>query len=190
METDKVHLVINKLNRFLEQNKNELFIIGIDGVMGAGKTTLAQNILQQIPGILFGIDEYLDKHKGQYQKHIFYSKLINDIEYRIYEGDKRFIIEGICLLSILKKIGITPNVIIYIKHLTELGCWDDQEICDPSISMEEANNNICKFETKPGQGDKDRELAEYHRKFQPIQKADIVFIYHEKPNPDVKYYER
>lgn len=46
--------------------------IGIDGVDGSGKTTLAKNLAEQLDVPLISLDDYLDEKRDGYLDHLRY----------------------------------------------------------------------------------------------------------------------
>ena len=105
-------------------------LIAVDGVHGAGKSTLAQTIGEKLGGRVISLDEgYLDKHTGAYRESIRYEVLQRDIE-RFKAEERVLVIEGICLLEVLDEVDVSPDVAIYLKRIDQHGFWVDAGICD------------------------------------------------------------
>jgi hypothetical protein len=168
------------LTELLEKIKKQLLLpkgvlLGIDGANGAGKTSLAEKIIEYLPAAIIHIDDFLEKNQGSYLDYIRYG----DIEKALIEwrrqGGGLCIIEGVCLLEVVNKIHFEPDFLIYIKLYNGTGDWVDASVCDISISLNNILHSIDTAENRPGIGNFDRELARYHHKYHPIEKADWIF---------------
>lgn len=84
-------------------------VIGIDGELGAGKTQLSVQLSNEYKIPLVHVDDFLITGRNEYVKAI----KINELSEAI--SDQRpIIVEGICLLSVLKLIGISPDIHIFL----------------------------------------------------------------------------
>ena len=149
-------------------------IVGIDGAGGVGKSTLAKRLAEEFDGRLVSLDDYLDDHKGTYIPHLNYQRLKNDIYVLLSQDTPVLAIEGLCLLAALEQVGTNPDILVYIKCLDQDGEWYDEAICNENRELNEVLDYLSKYETLPGIGDSDRELATYHNKYRPVAKADFV----------------
>jgi uridine kinase len=101
-------------------------IIGIDGFDGSGKTYLSHEIGKKLNIPVLNLDDYLIKGKESYVEHLKYKEISEFIE----KNKNSFIIEGVCLLDVLKKLHLDLDCLIYIKLLDEDGVWRAEEECD------------------------------------------------------------
>jgi hypothetical protein len=176
-ETANPEEILSALLKIVHQRIQEsagALVIGIDGMPGAGKTTLSTQITCQIPAKTISTDEYLDKHKGYYSSNISYTNLKDAFNNFVDQNVPVIVFEGVCLLKILDCIDIQPDILIYIKHLDSEGIWKDYRICDSEVSLDEAITSINRAENIPGIGNFDKELAEYHRAYTPIEKSKFI----------------
>ena len=89
--------------------KEGFFLISIDGLNQAGKSTLAKNLVKLMDTECIEVYHYLEKHKGGYIDYIRYNDLRESIN-RIRQKSRVLIIDGICILEILNRIGIKPAI--------------------------------------------------------------------------------
>src|SRR5690242_17309784 len=75
--------------------------VGIDGIDGCGKTTLAKIIAAKLGRKLFSLDDYLEKDKGKFIEFIDYAKLCAEAD-----AAGEYVIEGVCLLRVLQRAGL------------------------------------------------------------------------------------
>jgi hypothetical protein len=155
------------------QSKQPL-VVGIDGASGAGKTSFAKLLCNELNGKHIEVDSYLHQHRGEYVSHLRLEILRKDVAASV---EPVSLIEGVCLLDILERIQITLDVLIYVKRVDTAGIWVDQNLCDTSRSLAKILEWLSHTEScagKPGIANLDRELATYHHKFQPVERADII----------------
>lgn len=87
--------------------------IAVDGVTGAGKSGLARYLAFQLdmPCVETDMLRIINECQPSYR----YSELKKMVLSR-HELNRPVIIEGIFLLNTLKRIGITPDFLIYVKN--------------------------------------------------------------------------
>ena len=100
-------------------------------------------------------------------------------------------IEGVCLLQVLERLGVRLDCVIYIKRMTS-GLWSDEDECEFPFGVEEAIRQsrrdtelVLEFEARqqgkpyhPSTTDEprlDQEIMRYHASYSPHSKADIVY---------------
>ena len=86
-------------------------IIAIDGDLGAGKTTLSESLKQKYGIRSVNVDDYLEGRRGEYVPALDLEGLKKSIE----NGSFPVIVEGVCMLDIFSKIGIEPEVHIFVE---------------------------------------------------------------------------
>jgi len=110
--------VLNNTDIVISNIKNnEYRIIGIDGIDGAGKTTLAKE-LEEIGYLRISLDDYLVKKSGEYFKFLDLNKLKRDLK-----NKEKIVIEGVLLKKILNTIGVKTDYLIYISDDVWLNDW-------------------------------------------------------------------
>ena len=153
-------------------------IIGIDGAIGAGKSCLAHAIGSRFGETVISLDKYVTSGKGRYRTSIRYQSLRQDLER--YKGQERvLVVEGVCLLEILDRVDVSPDVVVYVKRVSRNGYWLDEETCDRARGLRELLRDIRSREERvkrPGIGDLEREVAEYHCHYTPLARA--TYVYH------------
>jgi len=164
--------------------ENQYGIIGIDGDDGAGKTELAKKIVSKFN--LYhhiNLDKYLIKNKGRYFKEIKFNDLKREI-YKLKKERKKLIIEGVLLLKILKKIKIKPDILIYAfrKQYDFDNYFFEQEKfkqipLKEEIKIREEEMKKLKIVNKDYKiKGLDKELITYKKQFNPVGKADLIYI--------------
>jgi pantothenate kinase-related protein Tda10 len=158
-------------------------IIGVDGAYGSGKSTLARKLAEALEGAVLEIDQYTLRNGQPYRQQLRYEELGRGLEALRSKG-KPVVVEGICLLDVLERIGARPGTVVYVKKLDESGIWHDQDTCDPDwIDLDSASLQL------PGAAVA-REVAAYHKDRDPLASADIVFIRVEGPGGGSNLHER
>jgi uridine kinase len=168
-------LILELSHRLLE---SEGMIIGVDGYFGVGKSGLARSIAGYLGGKWIELDDYVNKGTGQYVPSLQIERLRGEID-AFMEENPILVVEGVCLLATLEKVGAVPDLLVYIKRVDSDGIWyyADELICDISRPLQEALSMIERLERRAGQGNPDREVARYHRSFAPLEKADFVVVW-------------
>lgn len=171
----------------MDMNFSNLIIIGIDGYDGSGKTSLAAFLASKIPGVMISVDDHIEKHKDSYVPALNAISLYRALQ----NHDGVVILEGVCLLSVVEKLGISLSCHIYIKQITEAGIWRDEEECtclqEPELLIKKLENQNREFnlfksnnqEIKAEQPNADlsglrKEIIRYHSQFNPVEVADYV----------------
>ena len=128
-----------------EVSRKKASIIAVDGNPGVGKSTIATAISKYFGYICVHLDDYLDVGKGRFVANLNILRLEN----AVLKGGRPIIIEGLCLLEVLEKLGIQPDLVIYVKGMYAK--------CNKLDSM--------LFD----------EVEAYLSDYLPQQKADIIF---------------
>lgn len=178
-----------EISEILKKLRSDQFrLIGIDGTHGVGKSTLARQITSELCYNHINLDDYLEKNRGYFVKHIQYDL----VRIKIENTTAPTIIEGVCLLAVLEQLKMTPDLLIYIKRISHNGLWRDEdkydlsESIDGCIAKEKALLQkfieiIARNEGK-AVGPKDyalpelvEEIIRYHHNFKPHRKANIIY---------------
>lgn len=153
--------------------------IGIDGIDGCGKTTLAGTIAAKFQCRVFSLDDYLEREKGGFLEFIDYQQLHDDVS-----AEEKYVIEGVCLLHVLQRAALGIDTLLYIKR-RHLGLWAAERELDISQPIEDFLENERKLTAMVNGGvSADLGLAEeiirYHYATRPHNKAHIVY-FHDEP---------
>ena len=146
-------------------------IIGIDGFDGSGKTYLSREIGKKLNIPVLSLDGYLIKGKESYVEHVKYKEISEFIE----KNKNSFIVEGVCLLDVLKKLHLDLDCLIYIKLLDEDGVWRAEEECDIRAFNEETRKSLEDKIKSWNLNDLGKEIIYYHVNNSPVEKANYVF---------------
>lgn len=187
----------------IEQLANELknrgvcsknFIIGIDGFFGAGKTYLADHLAKILGTDNVNIIDIDNKEKSYYPsnssfaiEYIDFDKLKSDIIN--IQRKTSIIFSSACLLQILGKIKISPDIYIYVKRMAKCvgrypETWRDKDVCIFEGDVNEWENNevskTLKFDSQAGRSLKGiKEVIQYHQKYKPYKNAEYYWLRYE-----------
>jgi hypothetical protein len=123
--------------------------IAIDGDPGSGKTTLARKLEHGLGAKAFSLDDYLCEDGRPYLDQIKYGELTRDIA---GTGNVPMIVEGVCLLKALAKIGFQHDFLIFSKMFMN-GHRDFDDYSNPRIRLPKSRLR--------------REIVEYYRECRP-----------------------
>ncbi|MGC8774635.1 MAG: hypothetical protein ACP5R6_05185, partial [Chlorobaculum sp.] len=109
---------------------NGYYLIGVDGRSGVGKSTMAEK-LATLSGLShMNLDDYLDNNQGGFLDYLDYDA----IKQKASELG-RFVIDGVCLLSVLEKTETSVDCFVYVKKMS-YGCWADEADCEVKGDVE------------------------------------------------------
>jgi len=140
-------------------------IIGVDGFMGSGKTTLSFELAELLAGIRVGIDCYVDTgvDATTYVEKLRLINLARDLT-KLCAVFPFVILEGICLRNVLERMQLEAGDMVYVKRLSKVGIWHD------GLDLEE-----CKFAVEvPTDWLRKNELT-YHASCYPHESADFIY---------------
>jgi len=161
-------------------------LIAIDGNQGVGKTELANTITTEFSYVGIDLDDFLFEEKGGYVDFIQYDNLTDSIQ---ANKNGKIVISGVCVIQVLERIGIVPDLHIYIKLLYKDGFWNDGfMLFNPDMTADqkiyEIHESRRKFWAVEGQpytpesskamGLKE-DIIRYHYSYKPHEKADLIF---------------
>ena len=151
--------------------------IGIDGVDGVGKTTLAVNLAERLSYPLVSLDDYLDRNKGGFVEHLSYSALSHELDSR-----DRFVVEGDCLLQVLARLPMELHLLVYLKRV-QYGVWTDERECEIEGDIEEfiakEKGLVARIAGTPPESqtvDLSDEIIRYHYSYRPQNRAHVTYI--------------
>ncbi|OGM11144.1 hypothetical protein A2Z22_01005 [Candidatus Woesebacteria bacterium RBG_16_34_12] len=157
-------------------------IIGVDGIDGVGKTSFARNI-RKLGYEIISIDNYLKKKSGGYFHFLDFNKLKNDITKIRNES---FVLEGILLRKILKKVNLKPNYYIYVTDGVWIYDWLEENQgryyglnLKEIIKISESETNLVNkrlnpaFKTYKMKGLR-KEIYSYSYRYQPWNDSNFI----------------
>ncbi|MEJ2657251.1 MAG: hypothetical protein P8012_08630 [Desulfobacterales bacterium] len=150
--------------------------IGVDGIDGVGKSTLAAVLASTLGMRHLNLDDYLVKKQGGFLSHLKYDELQHDIS----EPD-RFVVEGVCLLAVLEQISTPLDCLVYVKRMCH-HVWADERECDLEDDVEDFLDKEKKTVDLIEQAESSldtlglaEELIRYHDKYRPHKKAECFY---------------
>jgi hypothetical protein len=164
--------------------------IAIDGRDGVGKTSLAIVLQNRIGGTLVSLDDFLMENRGGYVPNLKTGKLKAILATAI----RPIVIEGVCMLSALERVGHENNLLIYVKRLVGGYYWVDEEMCDPEEPVDELisrraqearsfaqldaelSGELLPEHDEPGLTPLREEIIRYHARYRPSRHAEIIFL--------------
>jgi hypothetical protein len=147
-------------------------IISIDGCCGVGKSILATKIANSCSAKVLELDKFLIKKTGHYVKSMKWCDLRAAVKNAMITSNI-VVIEGICIKSILSKLGLLPDLTIYVQMLSKAGVVQNLNVldCEDGLPNENPKDVL------------DWEIAEYHAKYRPKSNADLVCMSLEADEP-------
>ena len=140
-------------------------IIGIDGWLGAGKTTLAKLLAEKLSAEHFDLDDALHRDQGAYFQHLDFNK----IRSKLSNAPGRMVVSGVCFRQVLELVSATASVHIYVKRMALSGWPDEHEIETEHLSgLGSLAGNTLRAEVRT-----------YHAKYCPHETTDFEFHWRE-----------
>jgi hypothetical protein len=172
----------------IREPRQERMLIGIDGMDGVGKTTLAKQLKGALGATLVSLDEYLDRKKGAFARHI----RCDDVNAILAARRQWAIVEGVCLREVAARCDFACDVHLYVRRISQsTGIWHDDDIALTLQSVEGLKKRdrelrqlaVMMDESEESQSDTRfaddtglrGELIDYHAKWDPVRSADLIF---------------
>jgi len=160
--------------------------IGIDGVDGAGKSNLAEELSELLACPALDLDDYLFKNQGGFVAFIDYQALSAALSLL-----PAFILSGVCLREVLANAGANLDAHIYIKRMRD-GLWADEDECVFPDGVDVAIENLATYSAMISRGFDERsdqpdqeaedhsphlsdEIMRYHDNIHPHEVADLIY---------------
>ena len=154
-------------------------VIGIDGLDGCRKSTLARRIAGHIHYQVINLDDFLEKNKGTYVDHIDLVGVRDAVQ-----GSKS-IVEGVCLLNVIELAKLDLDFCIYVQRC-RLGLWADEDWLGLNQDVDEyleklnvATALISGSEESESDVDLSEEIIRYHHTFRPHERAELTFVWND-----------
>lgn len=140
-------------------------VIAIDGVDGAGKSTVAVRLAESLNcGTALDVDSFLEREQEKYVGALRIDLLRQQVQQR--DGGP-VVLAGICMREVLDRIGLQADLHVYVKRMAVWGWADEDEVEGLQIDEIErllGSENALK-----------RELKAYHSRFKPHLRADVTY---------------
>jgi cytidylate kinase len=182
------------INSFVKESlasiiPNSAKIITLDGLDGAGKSSLANAVGTMLAVPIINLDDYLIRDQGFY----FEALKIDEIKLLISQN-KKIIIEGCLLDRVISTIGVSSNFRIYVVRTVRMRSQPEYEFVEDRdilfetedadqliASKEEATRRLQQLTPELGWSEElytlpelQKELIHYHRVSRPHLSADII----------------
>ena len=131
------------------------FCIVIDGDDGAGKTRSAKRLAQLLGAEVIAFDDFLLGNTDPYCEQMDYVALRS----KISTGRQKVILEGVCALKVLAKIGVHHDYLIFMKRYCDSLGW-------------EYGHWLAGKEELP-QGKLQKEILQYYEEFRPFKICNV-----------------
>jgi len=142
---------------------NGVGLVGIDGWMGVGKSSLATRLAAELDVTLCDADDFLVRDQGSYIDHIRFEQLQSNLNAQT----TLCFVSGVCLRQVLMRAEIVAAKNIYVKRMATWGWADGDELDGPMLDMPDASGHALRAE-----------LRAYHSAWSPHQSADYYFHTH------------
>jgi hypothetical protein len=150
--------------------------IGIDGMNGVRKTSVADFLCQRLGLSAVHTDDFLERNQGGYVNFLRYDELASELR-----SLGQFIIEGVCLLQVLERIGVNVDAVVCIKRF-HLNLWaDERELNVPLAQLDEflrKEHETVEFisgERDDGGPRLSDDVVRYHSTYQPHVRSQLLY---------------
>ena len=168
-----IHSLLPRIYKFAPS------VIGIDGLDGCRKSSIAHRVSGHTQHIVFSLDHFLEKNKGTYADHIDVASL------RAESRDRKVIIEGVCLLDIAERADLKLDLLVYVQRRHH-GLWADEDWLGLNQDVDEyigklnvAVSFLGGEETAGPLEDLSTEIIRYHHRYLPHEKADLTYVWND-----------
>lgn len=173
------------LRRILPRDRR--ILIGVDGMDGSGKTSLAFGLAERMPAKVVSLDDFLNRNRGSYVKHL----RRRQSRQTILAHHGIVIVEGVCLRLALRLLRLRAFRHIYVKALSQDRLWSDERECELQEPVENFLENeredlrvMADFLAFSSAGKPDpasmcafrEEVIRYHASEVPSRHAHFVFL--------------
>jgi len=144
---------------------DSLRLIAVDGVGGAGKSTLGAQLASAYDGVHVDLDSFLNKGQDKF----FDALRVDELNETLSKCNSLVVVSGICVLHVLEAVGRRLDLLIYVKRMAPWG-WADADEIEGSGLEDMAEALQTRIEVWPFQV----EVRDYHRKYCPHRRAEII----------------
>ena len=153
-------------------------LIGLDGALKAGKSTIGRALAHHIDARLVEGDLFLLQGKLRYPQALDVPCLRNVLT-RALAFSRPVVFESVLLRLVLKELGIVAQSTVYVRRLLSSGAFANPELLAPNAEVAARLAEANAVAESSGYGSEDpllpRELLEYHLTQSPVEQATVIF---------------
>ena len=161
-------------------------LIGLDGALGSGKSTLGRALAHQIGARLVEGDLFLVHGKLRYPQALDIPCLKNVLT-RALAYSKPVIFESVLLRLVLRDLGFGAHSTVYVRRMLPSGAFADSELFRPQPELAASLAEANEIRESSGCVAEDPllpiEVLEYHLAEKPVGHA--TFLFNAAPNAGV-----
>ena len=162
-------------------------LIGVHGAIHSGKTDLSKYLAKKLNGKMLDMDEFFLKpipvENDKYPNFIDYPKFLESYNMFLETG-RNIIINRICLLEILQREEISPDLWIYCRN------QNYTEYINEDIKEERLAQALAEIDSLLEGIDEsncmEKDNAIYHFKYKPVTNSDFIYIWENKVVPPIQ----
>lgn len=140
-------------------------IVAVDGVTGAGKTTLARQVAPLLKAQPVDLDDFLNKPISTFVEYL----RLDALHAALSAAPGAVVVSGVCVLEALHRIGMAPYCLVYVKRFSEDWGWEDE---DEILGRHGETLAASGLATGPLLA----AVRDYHRKWLPHERAAFTYL--------------
>lgn len=141
-------------------------IVAVDGVTGAGKTTLATQVAPLLKAQPVDLDDFLNKPISTYVEYL----RLDELHAVLSAAPGAVVLSGVCVLEALHRIGMAPDILVYVKRFSEEWGWEDED----EIMMGQQGEALVASGILTGP--LSAAITDYHRNWLPHEQAAFTYL--------------
>ena len=175
------HELVAEILRAEAATKRPL-VVSVDGLTGSGKSTLSKYLAAAVPAVHVKIDSFVEREQGSYVQYLRFPELAARVKAEI-DGGNVVLLDGVCTATVLERLGVHPDVRIYVAKLDDCGDWSDGALYTSGLTEAEAVEQEEAAVAPFGESLSDlrREIMHYHFAFRPWESADLRYVHRDAP---------
>ena len=161
--SDRIFTDVDALAAAIEKQFSGNAVIGIDGVLCAGKTYLGAALASKLSVSHYDLDSALERDRGEFINAL----RLDEVRREIAGRRGKLLVSGLCMLQVMELAKVAVDGLIYVKRMSAWGWPDADELVDSMLR---------RLKGSAGGDALRREIRSYHAGWRPIERAH--FEYH------------